>query len=77
MAREIEKLALFLDASPDDPKPADSAALGAIAARHGCWILEDAAQAHGASLNGVPVGAFGAFAMLGDPGREAGDANQS
>ena len=32
MAREIEKLALFLDASPDDPKSADGQALAAIGA---------------------------------------------
>lgn len=32
MAREIEKLALYLDASPDQPKDADLAALEAIAA---------------------------------------------
>lgn len=32
ISRELEKLALYLDASPDDPKPADSAALAAIGA---------------------------------------------
>lgn len=32
MARELEKLALFLDASPEEPKPADSAAFEAIGA---------------------------------------------
>lgn len=32
MARELEKLALFLDASPEAPQPADMAALGAIGA---------------------------------------------
>lgn len=32
MARELEKLALFLDAAPDEPRPADMAALGAIGA---------------------------------------------
>lgn len=32
MAREIEKLALYLDASPDEPKAADSDALAAIGA---------------------------------------------
>lgn len=30
-----------------------------IAERHGLAVVEDAAQAHGASLNGQPVGAFG------------------
>jgi DNA polymerase-3 subunit delta len=32
MAREIDKLALFLDAAPDRPRPADDAALDAIGA---------------------------------------------
>lgn len=32
MARELEKLALYLDASPEDPRPADSSALAAIGA---------------------------------------------
>lgn len=44
--------------------PADMPALQAIADKHGLKIFEDAAQAHGASLNGTPVGAFGAFAMF-------------
>ncbi|WP_153505249.1 DegT/DnrJ/EryC1/StrS family aminotransferase [Cumulibacter manganitolerans] len=44
--------------------PADMAALKAIADRHGLRVFEDAAQAHGASLNGTPVGAFGDFAMF-------------
>ncbi|EWT07537.1 aminotransferase DegT [Intrasporangium chromatireducens Q5-1] len=35
-----------------------------IAARHDLQVFEDAAQAHGASLNGQPVGAFGSFAMF-------------
>ena len=30
-----------------------------IAARHGLAVVEDAAQAHGAALNGQPVGSFG------------------
>jgi len=40
--------------------PADLVALAAIAERHNLILLEDAAQAHAASLNGVPVGAWGA-----------------
>ncbi|HEX3591049.1 MAG TPA: DegT/DnrJ/EryC1/StrS family aminotransferase [Pseudonocardiaceae bacterium] len=44
--------------------PADMAALGALAERHGLAIYEDAAQAHGATLAGRPVGTFGAFAMF-------------
>ncbi len=44
--------------------PAKMDQLQAIADQHGLLIFEDAAQAHGASLNGTPVGAFGAFAMF-------------
>ncbi|OIQ93349.1 UDP-4-amino-4-deoxy-L-arabinose--oxoglutarate aminotransferase [mine drainage metagenome] len=44
--------------------PADVPALQAIADRHGLQLFEDAAQAHGASLGGTPVGAFGSFAMF-------------
>ncbi len=36
----------------------------AIAAEHGLAIYEDAAQAHGASWNGRPVGTLGDFAMF-------------
>jgi dTDP-4-amino-4,6-dideoxygalactose transaminase len=35
-----------------------------IARRHDLQVFEDAAQAHGASLGGTPVGAFGTFAMF-------------
>ncbi|QFQ30684.1 aminotransferase class I/II-fold pyridoxal phosphate-dependent enzyme [Janibacter melonis] len=44
--------------------PANMTALGEIARRHDLKIFEDAAQAHGASLHGTPVGAFGTFAMF-------------
>ncbi|MBE7324826.1 DegT/DnrJ/EryC1/StrS aminotransferase family protein [Nocardioides sp. Y6] len=44
--------------------PANMPALQEIADRHGLRLFEDAAQAHGASLNGTPVGAFGDFAMF-------------
>ncbi len=44
--------------------PANMAALTDIANRHGLQIFEDAAQAHGASFAGTPVGAFGSFAMF-------------
>ena len=44
--------------------PADMTALGPIADRHRLHVFEDAAQAHGASLDGTPVGAFGSFAMF-------------
>ncbi len=45
-------------------QPADLAALGALASEHGLAVFEDAAQAHGASLDGAPVGTFGSFAMF-------------
>jgi dTDP-4-amino-4,6-dideoxygalactose transaminase len=38
--------------------------LTAIADEHGLALYEDAAQAHGASVDGEPVGSFGAFAMF-------------
>lgn len=44
--------------------PAKMAALVALADRYGLMLFEDAAQAHGASLHGTPVGAFGTFAMF-------------
>lgn len=44
--------------------PADMSALGAIAEEHGLLVFEDAAQAHGATLGGRPVGSFGTFAMF-------------
>jgi dTDP-4-amino-4,6-dideoxygalactose transaminase len=39
--------------------PAAMAELTAICQRHNLLLFEDAAQAHAASLNGTPVGAFG------------------
>lgn len=44
--------------------PADMSGFADLADKHGIAIFEDAAQAHGASLNGTPVGAFGQFAMF-------------
>ncbi|QKJ20028.1 DegT/DnrJ/EryC1/StrS family aminotransferase [Microbacterium hominis] len=44
--------------------PARMRELEAIAAKHGLDLYEDAAQAHGAALDGRPVGTFGAFAMF-------------
>ena len=44
--------------------PADMHGLRRVAEAHGLRIFEDAAQAHGASLDGTPVGAFGDFAMF-------------
>lgn len=44
--------------------PAAMGQLMQIATRHGLWIIEDAAQAHASSLDGTPVGAFGAAAAF-------------
>jgi perosamine synthetase len=44
--------------------PADMSGLGAVAERHGLAIFEDAAQAHGATFGGRPVGTFGTFGMF-------------
>jgi perosamine synthetase len=43
--------------------PADMFALAALARQHGLVIIEDAAQAHGAMVGGVPVGTFGTAAF--------------
>ncbi len=40
-------------------QPADMDAIGAVAARHGLAVVEDAAQAHGAEWQGRPVGGLG------------------
>ncbi|MEI4261012.1 DegT/DnrJ/EryC1/StrS family aminotransferase [Roseovarius sp. D0-M9] len=40
-------------------QPADMDALNAVAAQHGLQVLQDAAQAHGASYKGQKVGASG------------------
>ncbi|AXK45551.1 DegT/DnrJ/EryC1/StrS family aminotransferase [Brachybacterium saurashtrense] len=44
--------------------PAPMDALLALAERHGLWVFEDAAQAHGATWQGAPVGTFGQGAMF-------------
>jgi len=44
--------------------PARMRELEEIAQRRGVALYEDAAQAHGASLDGRPVGTFGTFAMF-------------
>jgi dTDP-4-amino-4,6-dideoxygalactose transaminase len=41
--------------------PADYAALGAIAERHGMWVLADSAQGFGAAQNGRKVGTLAAM----------------
>jgi dTDP-4-amino-4,6-dideoxygalactose transaminase len=44
--------------------PADLRAISAIAEKHGLLLFEDAAQAHSASVDGVPVGAWGIAASF-------------
>ncbi|MCL3817577.1 DegT/DnrJ/EryC1/StrS family aminotransferase [Aeromicrobium wangtongii] len=44
--------------------PADMMGLAAVADRHGLRVFEDAAQAHGAAIDGRLVGTFGDFAMF-------------
>jgi perosamine synthetase len=49
-------------------QPADMDAMRAIARRHGLFLVEDAAQAHGARFRGSPVGTLGdigAFSFFG------------
>lgn len=44
--------------------PANMTAIMAIAQDHGLMVFEDAAQAHAARVDGVPVGSFGTFAAF-------------
>jgi len=44
--------------------PADMDALNAIARRHGLWVVEDAAEAHGATYRGRPAGSLGTLATF-------------
>ena len=44
--------------------PADLDALRAVTADAGIQLFEDAAQAHGATYHGAPVGSFGSFGMF-------------
>lgn len=43
-------------------RPFDADALGALCSHHGLWLLEDAAQAHGAAWKGRRVGTLGQLA---------------
>lgn len=63
LAREIEKLALYLDAAPDRPRDADNAALDAIGADLGDTDLGDAI---GAVLDGRVADVGAELARLGD-----------
>lgn len=44
--------------------PADMDALNSLAMHFGWWVLEDAAEAHGATFKGRPVGALGTAATF-------------
>lgn len=44
--------------------PADMDSINIIARRHGLWVLEDAAEAHGAEVNGRRVGSLGTCATF-------------
>jgi perosamine synthetase len=44
--------------------PADMHAILAVGRRHGLRVIEDAAEAHGAAINGVRVGGFGDCAVF-------------
>lgn len=44
--------------------PADMAGIQRVADAHSLAVFEDAAQAHAATIDGRPVGTFGAFAMF-------------
>jgi len=45
-------------------QPADMPAILEVAARHGMKVIEDCAQSHGASLNGLMTGVFGDMAAF-------------
>jgi len=54
-------------------QPADMDALMDIAQRHGLWVIEDAAQAHGAEYNGQRCGSIGHLACFSFyPGKNLG-----
>jgi perosamine synthetase len=44
--------------------PADATRISELARRHGLWVVEDAAEAMGATLDGRPVGSFGDVATF-------------
>jgi dTDP-4-amino-4,6-dideoxygalactose transaminase len=54
-------------------QPADLDPIRAIATRHGLWVVEDAAQAHGARYKGSVVGGLGALGCFSFyPGKNLG-----
>ncbi|MBL0373274.1 DegT/DnrJ/EryC1/StrS aminotransferase family protein [Rhizobium sp. KVB221] len=44
--------------------PCDMPAIMALARQRGLWVIEDCAQAHGAEIDGQPVGSFGDIAAF-------------
>ncbi|HHW4683488.1 MAG TPA: DegT/DnrJ/EryC1/StrS family aminotransferase, partial [Xylella sp.] len=44
--------------------PADMDTVNRIASKHGLWVVEDAAEAHGAEVNGKKVGTLGTCATF-------------
>ena len=44
--------------------PVDLREIGQITRRRGLWLIEDCAQAHGAALDGKPLGSFGDLACF-------------
>jgi len=44
--------------------PADMDAVNAVAEKHGLWVVEDAAEAHGAEVRGRRVGGLGTCAIF-------------
>jgi dTDP-4-amino-4,6-dideoxygalactose transaminase len=54
-------------------QPADLDPLLELATRHGLWLVEDAAQAHGSRYKGKPVGTFGQMSCFSFyPGKNLG-----
>lgn len=54
-------------------EPADMISLQKIARKHGLYLVEDAAQAHGAKVGGLPVGTLGDIACFSFyPGKNLG-----